>query len=96
MREVFNSSIAIFLFQNNICNEGGVDTSRDSKQDELQAASKAMKAAGHLGYEEFCEQLNKTIFIAYSKDADNNLIKSVANKTAKKNLKSSCRSISAT
>lgn len=34
-----------------------------------------MKAAGHLGYEEFCEQLDKTIFTAYCKDADNNLIK---------------------
>lgn len=34
-----------------------------------------MKAAGHLDYEEFCEHLNKTIFIAYFKDADNNLIK---------------------
>ena len=34
-----------------------------------------MKAAGHLGYEVFCEQLDKTIFTAYCKDADNNLIK---------------------
>lgn len=34
-----------------------------------------MKAAGHLGYEEFCEQLYKTIFTAYCKDSDNNLIK---------------------
>jgi hypothetical protein len=44
-------------------------------EEELQAASKAMKSAGHLGYEEFCEQFNKTIFTAYCKDADNNLIK---------------------
>lgn len=43
--------------------------------EELQSASKAMKAAGHLGYEEFCEQLDKTIFTAYCKDANNNLIK---------------------
>jgi len=33
-----------------------------------------MKSAGHLGYDEFCEHLNKTIFTAYCKDADNNLI----------------------
>ena len=43
--------------------------------EELQSASKAMKAAGHLGYEEFCEQLDKTIFTAYCKYANNNLIK---------------------
>lgn len=49
--------------------------SRDWTQEELQNASKAMKAAGHLGYEEFCEQLGKTIFTAYCKDVDNNLIK---------------------
>jgi len=49
--------------------------SRDWTQEELQKASKAMKAAGYLGYEEFCEQLDKTIFTAYCKDADNNLIK---------------------
>lgn len=49
--------------------------SRDWTQEELQNASKAMKVAGHLGYEEFCEQLDKTIFTAYCKDADNNLIK---------------------
>lgn len=49
--------------------------SRDWTQEELQNASKAMKAAGHLGYEKFCEQLNKTIFTAYCKDEDNNLIK---------------------
>ena len=42
---------------------------------ELQIASKAMKAAGHLSYEEFFEHLDKTIFTAYCKDADNNLIK---------------------
>jgi hypothetical protein len=49
--------------------------SRDWTQEELQATSKAKKSAGHLGYEEFCEQLNKTIFTAYCKDADNNLVK---------------------
>jgi hypothetical protein len=48
---------------------------RDWTQEELQNASKAMKAAGHLGYEGFCEQLDKTTFTAYCKDADNNLIK---------------------
>ncbi|NLK71512.1 MAG: hypothetical protein GX285_00645, partial [Clostridiales bacterium] len=49
--------------------------SRDWTYAELQTASKAMKAAGHSGYEEFCEDLDKTIFTAYYKDADNNLIK---------------------
>jgi len=49
--------------------------SRDWTQEELKNASIAMKAAGHLGYEEFCEQLDKTIFTAYCKDADNNIIK---------------------
>lgn len=49
--------------------------SRDWTQEELQTASKAMKAAGLLGYDEFCEHLDKTIFTAYCKDADNNLIK---------------------
>ncbi len=49
--------------------------SRDWTHEELQNASKAMKEAVHLGYEEFCEQLDKTIFTAYCKDADNNLIK---------------------
>ena len=48
--------------------------SRDWTQKELQNASKAMKEAGHLSYEEFCEQLEKAIFTAYCKDADNNLI----------------------
>ena len=48
--------------------------SRDWTQEKLQNANKAMKAAGHLGYEEFCEQLDKTIFTAYCKDADNNMI----------------------
>ncbi|HHV12321.1 MAG TPA: hypothetical protein GXX75_18755 [Clostridiales bacterium] len=49
--------------------------SRDWTQQELQNASKAMKEVGHLGYEEFCEQLKKTIFTGFCKDADNNLIK---------------------
>ncbi|WP_061214551.1 hypothetical protein [Syntrophomonas wolfei] len=49
--------------------------SRDWTQEELQNTSKAMKVTGHLGYEEFCEQLDKTIFKAYCKDADNNFIK---------------------
>lgn len=31
--------------------------SRDWTPEELQAASEAMKAAGHMGYEEFCEKL---------------------------------------
>jgi len=44
-----------------------------------------MKAAGHLGYEEFCEQLDKTI-LAYCKDADNNLIKISGQYNCKKEL----------
>jgi hypothetical protein len=48
--------------------------SREWTQEELQIASKAMKVAGHLGYEDFCDQLDKTIFTAYCKDADNNMI----------------------
>ena len=48
--------------------------SRDWTQEELQSASKAMKAAGHLGYKEFCEHLDKSIFTAYCKEAANTLI----------------------
>ena len=70
-----NEYLAIILFQSNICSEGGAAMSRDWTQEELQNASKAMKVAGHLGYEEFCEQLDKNIFTAYCKDTDNNLIK---------------------
>lgn len=33
--------------------------SRDWTPDELQAASAAMRAAGHMGYEEFCEELER-------------------------------------
>jgi len=33
--------------------------SKDWNEEELAAASEAMKAAGHLGYEEFCEELEK-------------------------------------
>ncbi len=49
--------------------------SRDWTKEELKNASEAMKASGHLSYEEFCEQLNKTIFTAYCKDSNNNFIK---------------------
>jgi len=48
--------------------------SKDWTQEELQAASKAIKTAGHLGYADFCEQINMTICTAYCIDADNNLI----------------------
>lgn len=48
--------------------------SRDWTEEELQTASKATKSAWQLGYEEFCEQLNKTILTAFCKDADNNII----------------------
>lgn len=33
--------------------------SRDWTPEELQAASAAMKAAGHMGYEEFCEEIRR-------------------------------------
>ena len=33
--------------------------SRDWTAEELQAASAAMKAMGHMGYEEFCESLKE-------------------------------------
>ncbi len=33
--------------------------SRDWTPDELQAASAAMKAAGHMGYEEFCQSVSR-------------------------------------
>ncbi|MGI6751556.1 MAG: hypothetical protein ACOX4U_02925 [Anaerovoracaceae bacterium] len=49
--------------------------SKNWTREKLQNASKSMKDAGHLGYEEFCRQLNKTIFAAYCKDADSNRIK---------------------
>ncbi len=48
---------------------------RDWTVEELHTASQVIKTEGHLGYEEFCDQLNKTIFSAFCKDADNNLIK---------------------
>ena len=34
--------------------------SRDWTPDELAAASAAMKAEGHMSYEEFCEELERT------------------------------------
>lgn len=33
--------------------------SRDWTAEELQAASEAMKAMGHMGYKEFCESLKE-------------------------------------
>ena len=33
--------------------------SKDWTPDELQAASRVMKEAGHMGYEEFCEELDR-------------------------------------
>ena len=37
--------------------------SRDWTPDEIQTASEAMKAAGHMGYEEFCEELDRNGFV---------------------------------
>lgn len=36
--------------------------SKDWTPEELQAASEAMKASGNMGYEEFCEELEKQGF----------------------------------
>lgn len=36
--------------------------SKDWTPDELQAASKVMKEAGHLSYDEFCEELDRDGF----------------------------------
>lgn len=33
--------------------------SKDWTPDEIQSVSAAMKEAGHMGYEEFCEELNR-------------------------------------
>ena len=38
--------------------------SKDWTPAELQAASEAMKAAGHMGYEDFCEELERQGFTA--------------------------------
>ena len=35
--------------------------SKDWTEEKLQTASKAMKAARYLGYDEFCKHLDKTI-----------------------------------
>ena len=37
--------------------------SRDWTPEELQAASEAMKVAGHMSYEEFCEQLPRMLVV---------------------------------
>lgn len=42
--------------------------SRDWTPTELQAASEAMKAAGHMGYEEFCEELDRVGFAVTAPD----------------------------
>lgn len=36
--------------------------SKDWTAEEIQAASAIMKASGHMGYEEFCEELNRKGF----------------------------------
>lgn len=41
-----------------------IELSRDWTPDELTAASSAMKAAGHMSYEEFCEELDRVGLIA--------------------------------
>ena len=44
--------------------------SKDWTQDELQAASKKMKASGNMSYEEFCEALDNGYFANVGKSAD--------------------------
>lgn len=44
--------------------------SRDWTPEELEVVSKEMKAAGHLSYEEFCEQMNNGYFAIISPSAD--------------------------
>ena len=44
--------------------------SKDWTQDELQAASKIMKASGNMSYEEFCEALDNGYFANVGKSAD--------------------------
>lgn len=41
-----------------------IELSRDWTPDELAAASSAMKAAGHMSYEEFCEELDRVGLIS--------------------------------
>lgn len=36
--------------------------SKDWTPDEIQIASEIMKEAGHMGYEEFCEELDRVCF----------------------------------
>ncbi len=50
--------------------------SKDWTQEELQQASRVMKEAGYMGYEEFCESLEKGL-TAFCKDGNGNLIKIV-------------------
>lgn len=53
--------------------------SRDWTPEELQAASQAMKAAGHMGYEEFCEELEsvKTWDVTYKHPITGEKLKTV-------------------
>lgn len=42
--------------------------SKDWTPDEIQIASEIMKAAGHMGYEEFCEELDRVGFVVKPTD----------------------------
>lgn len=44
--------------------------SKDWTKEELQAASIAMKVARNMSYEDFCEEIKKSTFTAYCKDAE--------------------------
>lgn len=43
--------------------------SKDWTPDEIQIASEIMKAAGHMGYEEFCEELDRSGFTVITPDS---------------------------
>lgn len=45
--------------------------SRDWTPEEIQAVSREMKKAGHMGYEEFCEALDRGKFIITEKEEEN-------------------------
>ncbi len=51
--------------------------SKDWTQEELQQISRVMKAAGHMGYEEFCEFLEKGL-TAFCKVSDERFAKMTA------------------
>ena len=49
--------------------------SRDWTPEEIQTASKAMKEAGHMSYEEFCEELDRVGFVVKATDGSTSQLK---------------------